>query len=82
MSVAKKLLLITMGYAPSVVGGATVVAMHELLIPADVAQNPGAFLRWVNFYKTRSEHNEPAIPPKLSVKADVADRQKRQFTAR
>ena len=27
----------------------------------------------VNFYKTRSEHNESAIPPKLSVKAEVAD---------
>jgi hypothetical protein len=30
----------------------------------------------VNFYKTRSEHNVSAIPPKLSVKADVADCQK------
>jgi len=28
----------------------------------------------VNFYKTPSEPNESAIPPKLSVKADVADR--------
>src|SRR6516164_11108297 len=27
----------------------------------------------VNFYKTRSEHNESAIHPKLSVKAEVAD---------
>jgi hypothetical protein len=30
---------------------------------------------WVRFYKARIEHNESAIPPKLSVKADIADRQ-------
>jgi hypothetical protein len=29
----------------------------------------------VNLYKTRSEHNEFAMPPKVFVKADVADRQ-------
>ena len=29
----------------------------------------------VNLDKTPSEHNESAIPPKLSAKADVADRQ-------
>jgi hypothetical protein len=28
-----------------------------------------------SLYKTRSEHIESAIPPKLSVKADDADRQ-------
>jgi hypothetical protein len=32
--------------------------------------------RRVNLYKTRSKHNESAIPPKLSVKVDVADRQR------
>jgi len=41
MSVARKLLLIAMGYALSVAGGATVVALHELLALADAAQNSG-----------------------------------------
>jgi len=36
----------------------------------------GARSLGVNLYKTPSGHNEPAIPPKLSVKADVADCQK------
>ena len=30
----------------------------------------------VKMRRTRSEHNESAIPPKLAVKADVSDRQK------
>jgi hypothetical protein len=34
-------------------------------------------LLWVNFYKTRGEHNESAVPKKLSVKAEVFDRQGR-----
>jgi hypothetical protein len=41
MSVAKKLLLIAIGYALSVVGGATAVVVHELLALAGVAQNSG-----------------------------------------
>jgi hypothetical protein len=44
MSVAKKLLLIAMGYALSVVGGAVVVAIHELLALADAAQNSGGMM--------------------------------------
>jgi len=28
-----------------------------------------------NLYKTRSEHNESGLPPKLTVKADVTNRQ-------
>src|SRR5215468_7374244 len=36
----------------------------------------GPYIR-VNFYKTRSEHNESAIPLKFSVKADIADQQVR-----
>ena len=41
MSVARKLLWIAMGYVLSVAGGATVVAVHELLALADAAQNSG-----------------------------------------
>jgi hypothetical protein len=41
MSVAKKLLLIAIGYALSVAGGAAVVVVHELFALADVAQNSG-----------------------------------------
>jgi hypothetical protein len=37
-------------------------------------------LTWVIFYKTRTEDNESAIPSKLSIKADVTDRQGRAIT--
>lgn len=38
MSTAKKLALIAAGYALSIAGGVAVVAVHELLIPDDIAQ--------------------------------------------
>ena len=38
MSTAKKLAWIAAGYALSIVGGLAVVAVHELLIPDDIAQ--------------------------------------------
>jgi hypothetical protein len=41
MRLARKLLLIAIGYALSIAGGATVVVVHELLALADVAQNSG-----------------------------------------
>ena len=39
MSALKKLALIAVGYALSVIGGVAVVAVLELFVPADVAQN-------------------------------------------
>jgi len=39
MSAAKKLFLIAIGYALSIVGGLAVVVVHELLTAADIAQN-------------------------------------------
>ena len=44
MSTLKKLALIAVGYALAIVGGIAVVAVHELLLPADVAQNPGGMV--------------------------------------
>ena len=44
MSAAKKLALIAAGYAFSIVGGVAVVAVHELLLPADDAQNSGGMV--------------------------------------
>jgi hypothetical protein len=44
MSAAKKLTLIAVGYALSVAGGVTLVAVNELLIPADVAQSSGGMV--------------------------------------
>jgi hypothetical protein len=42
MNTAKKLALIAAGYALSIAGGFTVAAVHELLIPDDIAQtSPG-----------------------------------------
>ena len=44
MSAAKKLTLIAVGYALSVAGGVTAVAVNELSISADVAQSSGGMV--------------------------------------
>lgn len=41
---AKKLVLIALGYALAIAGGAAAVAIHELLIPADAAQSSGGMV--------------------------------------
>ena len=44
MSMATKLVLIALGYALAIAGGAAAVAIHELFIPADVAQSSGGMV--------------------------------------
>jgi hypothetical protein len=44
MSALRRLALIAVGYALSVAGGVVVVAVHELFVPADVAQNSGGMV--------------------------------------
>jgi hypothetical protein len=44
MSAAKKLALIALGYAVSIAGGVAVVAVHELFIAADDAQDSGGMV--------------------------------------
>jgi hypothetical protein len=44
MSAAKKLALIALGYALAVAGGIAAVAINELLMPADIAENSGGMV--------------------------------------
>jgi hypothetical protein len=48
MSAAKKLALIALGYALAVAGGVAAVAINELFIPADVAQDSGGMVAFGN----------------------------------
>jgi hypothetical protein len=74
MSALKKLALIAVGYALSVIGGVAVVAVHELFVPADVAQNSGgmaAFGDMILFVLVASMSASPPGPDIVGLVAEV-----------
>ena len=73
MSALKKLALIAVGYALSVIGGVAVVAVRELFVPADVAQNSGGMAAFGDMILFVLVASMSASPPGLDIVGLVAE---------
>ena len=63
MTLARKLTAIAAGYALAIIGGAIVVAIHELFVAPEISQNSGGMVAFARYFENIAHLGRTPVVP-------------------